>query len=595
MVMLQRRSFKRKYLGFVAPLMMFLSIDSFRIEQSSWSHHNGQEAAQRQRKRRIATANNDNLSHNLFYLVETKQYDTTTCQLNDNGFFGQPVGTSYQISYLYQTTVTNGTSSTTILNTIAPELDTEITSATIPYLFPQCANRRTRKLQQQLWNIIRYLQSTDGTINAISSLPADQFILSGFSCIGDPSTVGDCYVVQGSMTILGSNFIGTDQVQAIVLPAIQYSIQELNSTLNINDVIEIQFISNDLTTVAPITAPPVAPNPPITSLPTPSSPTAPPNPGVVTFSPTTFDFINPTPLPVTPVPVSTPTTVAPTPSVSSFGTIKPSGIRIPSSNSRIPSDTTSGSDVPSLIPAPAPQPTSPPADRSVPSNAKKGPPFWVWVIVVIAAGGIVMCACIYQAGNPGRKRVDPNKRSAEINIRKDKNVNDQEEAYEPPPAEMLSSNNYGSAAGGGNDVEYMPPGSLGFTMTNDNNNNNNSIDDINVSSPFSNDQEDDDNDDYEGGEGEGDEDGDEGEETFDDEEEDEQEEEGEEDEEEGEEGEEYYEGEEGEEYEEGEEGGEEDDYEDENGSYDDEDEEEDYEVDEKQMGWGRQNNGFGNF
>lgn len=169
---------------------MFLSFNLVKIESLQYHDPNrnndddliNNNALLRGRQRRINSVDTSSNPNNLFNLIQTRQIDVfASCQLNNNGFFGQPIGISYEIQYLYQTTVINGTSSTTIVNDIAPALDRQITTATIPYLFSQCSNTTRRRLLQQIITIIqsRNLQSTEPRINAISSLPQDQFILSG--------------------------------------------------------------------------------------------------------------------------------------------------------------------------------------------------------------------------------------------------------------------------------------------------------------------------------------------------------------------------------------------------------------------------------
>ena len=146
-------------------------------------------------------SNNQLINSNVFernpLLPESRQGSSPTttasnCTLNANGFFGQPTGQVYEIQYIYQTTVVSGTSPTEVLNNIAPALDIAIPNSTIPYLFPQCnnnsnginnqttANNTTTRSRLLLRN--RRLQSTTPTIDAISSLPEDQFIMSGCKC-----------------------------------------------------------------------------------------------------------------------------------------------------------------------------------------------------------------------------------------------------------------------------------------------------------------------------------------------------------------------------------------------------------------------------
>ena len=97
-----------------------------------------------------------------------------TCQLNENGFYGSPIGTVYQVSYPYQVVVRNGTTETMVKDIVAPALDVAIAQALLPYFFPQCTSRR----QLEVRSSIRVLQSTAPTINGVSRLESD-FPVSG--------------------------------------------------------------------------------------------------------------------------------------------------------------------------------------------------------------------------------------------------------------------------------------------------------------------------------------------------------------------------------------------------------------------------------
>ncbi len=141
---------------------------------------------------------------------------TSSCQANVNGFYGQPNGRFYESMFLYQTTVVTGTPFAEIITVISPALNLDIVNLAIPFLFPQqCSNNNTiatttaiarsssnndyekdsgtaeskrtiRNNKQRLSLRHRNQQILDEAttsqnfaINAISSLPTDQFIMSG--------------------------------------------------------------------------------------------------------------------------------------------------------------------------------------------------------------------------------------------------------------------------------------------------------------------------------------------------------------------------------------------------------------------------------
>jgi hypothetical protein len=229
-IMSTRISYRRKYhaLCLAAPILAAAvnSIGSHAIEKNEFSGEQQQNTLTRRRRRRRQLSDNVNdgdlrwnrTEDNVFGRVtdkETENYDLTSvsvrssafngeqaqimmeeimvqarqggissttsdnsCELNDKGFFGDPIGEFYEIQYLYQTTVPAGTPTVQITTVIAPALDLAITSTTIPFLFPQCTPSTSRRQQRRML-LRRNLQSDDfSTINAISSLPEDQFIMS---------------------------------------------------------------------------------------------------------------------------------------------------------------------------------------------------------------------------------------------------------------------------------------------------------------------------------------------------------------------------------------------------------------------------------
>lgn len=69
------------------------------------------------------------------------------CNLNANGFYGEPVGQPYTVTFAYQAIVRDGTTETLISNQVAPALDVAIAQALLPEFF-DCATRRGRRRLQ---------------------------------------------------------------------------------------------------------------------------------------------------------------------------------------------------------------------------------------------------------------------------------------------------------------------------------------------------------------------------------------------------------------------------------------------------------------
>jgi len=90
------------------------------------------------------------------------------CQLNTNGFYGEPIGLVYEVSFAYQVTLREGTSQAMVESQIAPALDVAVAESSLPYLF-DCSTRRGRHLQETF----------DPIVNGLSRLPVDFPIVNG--------------------------------------------------------------------------------------------------------------------------------------------------------------------------------------------------------------------------------------------------------------------------------------------------------------------------------------------------------------------------------------------------------------------------------
>lgn len=85
------------------------------------------------------------------------------CTLNERGFYGEPIGSVYEVEYIYQIHVEAGTRISVIRVLVLPELDKRIAESILPSFF-DCGTRR--QLQTQ-------------TIEGVSWRPLDVVVESG--------------------------------------------------------------------------------------------------------------------------------------------------------------------------------------------------------------------------------------------------------------------------------------------------------------------------------------------------------------------------------------------------------------------------------
>ena len=109
-------------------------------------------------------------TNNLFTRADPRQVKLD-CQLSEGGLFGMPSDASsvYQVEFLYQIYVRAGTTEAVLRSQVAPLLDAGVTELLLPAFF-DCDNNRRRR---------RFLQSTGGTIDGISSRPEDEIFYFG--------------------------------------------------------------------------------------------------------------------------------------------------------------------------------------------------------------------------------------------------------------------------------------------------------------------------------------------------------------------------------------------------------------------------------
>jgi hypothetical protein len=136
-------------------------------------------------------------------LVVRQQQQPTTgsaCTLNENGFYGTPLGTPYQISYAYQVVLRDGTTSTMVQEDVAPALDTAIAEELLPYFFPNCTSQQRRRRRRLEWRqndlVERQLQGGSGnpTVLGVSRLQSDVPISGGTILSSLHGTPRSCFL-----------------------------------------------------------------------------------------------------------------------------------------------------------------------------------------------------------------------------------------------------------------------------------------------------------------------------------------------------------------------------------------------------------------
>ena len=91
-----------------------------------------------------------------------------SCELDGAGFYGEPTGDVYEIEYLYQVTVSNGTTPATVKDDVTPALDVAVIAESLKFLFPVCRSgngRKDRVLQQEVFNGVSTQQPDEFTEN----------------------------------------------------------------------------------------------------------------------------------------------------------------------------------------------------------------------------------------------------------------------------------------------------------------------------------------------------------------------------------------------------------------------------------------------
>ncbi|GKY94732.1 hypothetical protein MPSEU_000438600 [Mayamaea pseudoterrestris] len=321
---------------------------------------------------------------------------SNTCELGSTGFYGEPIGTVYDITFIYQALLTSNATDTILQTEVAPALDIGIPEALLPSFFSECSNSRRR------------LQMAAATIEGVSRMQTDYVVMDPNLCVGGASE-GNCYVFSGSINVFGDNFYTQNDVENTVMPVIQKVIQSGQLTSLSPYLEKVTYLESGLVTSNPV--PTTAPKP--TAAPVPTRPGA---------SPTIA------PVPVTPT-VSAPTFFPPTPSA-----------QVPSIPTAPSAPSTSGTAAPtpttgSLAPTPGvpSQPTQSPMAVSAAPNAspssksKRGVdrvPWWGWLLIALFGFAVLAVICYLALAEDDGPRSKPS--SSDV---PDK---DGDASYEPP-------------------------------------------------------------------------------------------------------------------------------------------------------------------
>lgn len=377
-------------------------------------------------------------------------FDSTACELNANGLYGDatiPNTVVEIVQYLYQISVSPGTSTLEMGTSILPELDSAIPTASLPFLFPdECSIGNVRHRS-------RILQSDSATVVAISKMPDDSFVWNDSIVCTKVVPDTDCYVGQGSATVIASGFLTRGDLKSFVVSAMQIAVQgdSFVGSLDSSAVVDITLLDDSLQILPPISMP-IAAVPVDAPINTPfDSPTM--SPVLVPFltapneeSTGVPSVANGTPSPESPgVPtpdsVSTPTTAPVQP---------PTGFDFPSfmnGTTRAPEVSTSnplttapiGEDAPTMAPGVPQQPFAPIAsgapsalqdidNRSGGGNDKIG--WWAWLLTAVGACMILVCCfAILNKSSSNSGLIDPTVSRGQLD------ADPEDVAYEPPPSQ----------------------------------------------------------------------------------------------------------------------------------------------------------------
>jgi hypothetical protein len=128
----------------------------------------------------------DSAAASVVVVKQQQQGSSLSCLLNDKGLFGDANtarnsgAQAFELQYLYQLYLAPGTTTTTLNNEVALDVDRAIVTAILPNFF-DCRETSTRRRRLLLLRHNRALQDSGGgggggTIESISALPIDLLV-----------------------------------------------------------------------------------------------------------------------------------------------------------------------------------------------------------------------------------------------------------------------------------------------------------------------------------------------------------------------------------------------------------------------------------
>jgi hypothetical protein len=259
--------------------------------------------------------------------------------------------------------------------------------------------------------------------------------------------------VKGQVTVIGDNFATSNAVEDQVLPAIQYVMQSSLVTVNVSNVLSVQYLDYNRSSVAPITTPPLPESkaPISTSIPTsvptqtPIIPTYP-----ISYVPFTFAPVNALPS-MTPGTTKAPFTATPSkpPTATPIISLTPISMAPQTTTPQLTSSPfVTPVSFPSMIPI-STNTLTPIVTSPVRDGNNNQSPFICWQcslfgVACFAAFLVVVVILVLIFARHRRRNEEPDQSLAENIVRKDttqlsKVQTDEEDPYEPPPSSMSVS------------------------------------------------------------------------------------------------------------------------------------------------------------
>ncbi|GAX22637.1 hypothetical protein FisN_17Lh129 [Fistulifera solaris] len=341
-----------------------------------------------------------------------RKVQSRKCTLNEQGFYGEPIGSVYEVEYIYEIFVEPGTRISQIRVLVVPPLDKQITESILPSFF-DCETRR--RLQSQ-------------SIEGISWRPQDVVVESGLSC-EEPVDDADCYVVKGFFSVFGEGFESMEEVEETVLPVVRESMESDELTSSSEFLVGVGYIGTNLFDLVPTVAPNGVPSAPTPSTPTSDSSPTPNADPTSTRAPNAEPSSTPAPNSEpssTPAPNSEPSPTEPsdTPAPNAEPTLSPTTIgptstfwptwsdtELPTSSTRAPTGAPTVLSPPSPNGAPVAPPSTSNSTDVVPRGSEEGldkMEWWSWLLVAVG-GAFLFLVCLGLLS--GRSSRGPSKRA----------------------------------------------------------------------------------------------------------------------------------------------------------------------------------------